>query len=76
MLHHLFLKISATNTWDYSIPHIPQPRNILDFIKIFSEVSGFLNSFETLAGREYISKLFVFSWRLVFAYVPESADIL
>lgn len=76
MLHHLFLKISTTNIWDYSIPHIPQPHYTLAFIKIFSDILGFLNSFETLAGREYISKLFVFLWKLGFAYVPESADIL
>lgn len=76
MLHHLFLKISTTNIWDFSIPNIPQPHYISAFIKIFYDISEFLNSLETLAGREYTSKFFVFSWKLGFAYVPESADVL
>ena len=76
MLHHLFLKVATTNIRDYLIPHIPQPHYILASTKMFEEVSGFLNSVETLAGKEHVSKLFVFSWKLGFACVPESADIL
>lgn len=31
ILHHLFLKISTKNIWDYSVPHIPQHHLCLSF---------------------------------------------